>query len=146
MKRFHKKALALVVVAIVAVIGAAVGYAYFTNSGSGTGSASVGQSSEIQLSGSAPDNLYPDGPARDVSITIANPGSGSQYVDAVHLASVDAPTGCDASAFSMPDVPVSADLAAGASTVRHGSLSMADNGLNQDACQGGSLVLHFTSN
>jgi hypothetical protein len=136
-------------IAVLAIAGlAAMGaYAYFSATGSGTASANVGSSSAVTLSGSTTGNLYPDGPARDVAITITNPSSGAQYVNKVHLASVDpSDAGCDATAFGMPDVTVQQMIAGGGNLVVHGSLSMADNGANQDDCQGNSLTLNLTSN
>jgi hypothetical protein len=126
-----------------------IAFAYFTNSGGGTGSASVGTSSDITLDGTTSDAIYPDGPAVDVTIEVTNPGSGRQYVDTVHLDGVDADSGhsaCDTSAFSMDDVLVDANLAAGASTTVHGSLLMADTGVSQDNCQGADLTLNLSSN
>jgi hypothetical protein len=145
--RKHTKKLAVAAAAISVLIAGGAAFAYFTNSGSGTGSASVGTSSAITISASAPDNLYPDGPGRDVTIIVTNPGAGSQYVDTVHFVSAtDTDNACDTTVFSMPDVLVDQDLAAGASTTVHGTLSMADNNANQDSCQGDALTLHLTSN
>ena len=49
-------------------------------------------------------------------------------------------------AFGMPDVTVQQMIAGGGNLVVHGTLSMADNGSNQDDCQGNSLTLNLTSN
>ncbi len=148
MKKFlTKKTAAILAVLAVAVIGAFGAFAYFTADGSGTGSASVGDASAIQLSGSVAQNLYPDGPGRDVTIVVTNPGTGAQFVDEVALDGVDASNGgCDTSVFHMANVPVGADLAPGASTTVHGTLFMDDNGDNQDDCQGNSLTLNLSSN
>lgn len=147
MKRHRKKwavGAAALVIASLAAVGA---YAYFTAGGSGTGTASVGTVTNIELSGSTTGTLYPEGPAGDVAITVHNPGSGSQYVDKVQLAGVDpSDASCDATAFSMPEVTVGQTIAAGGSVVVHGALSMADNGSNQNDCQGNSLTLNLTSN
>ena len=146
MRKFSRKA--LVAGGLVATLGVGgIAFAYFTANGSGTGSASVGSASAITISATAPAALYPAGPARDVTITVTNPGSGSQHVGTVSLGSVDASNAsCVTSAFTMPAVTVNTTLAAGASTVVHGSLSMADNGSNQNDCQGASLTLNLTSN
>ncbi len=146
MRMFSRKA--LVAGGLVATLGlGGIAFAYFTQSGSGTGSASVGSSAAITLSASAPTAVTPAGVTSDVAIVVTNPGSGSQHVNSVSLTSVDASdVNCVTSAFSMPSVTVNQTLAAGAFTTVHGTLSMADNGLNQDACQGASLTLHLTSN
>jgi hypothetical protein len=136
--------IAAVVIAGLAAMGA---YAYFSATGSGTASGSVGSASAVTLSGSTTGNLYPDGPGRNVAITITNPGAGAEYVNKVHLASVDPSNAlCDDTAFSMPDVTVQQMIAGGGNLVVHGTLSMADNGSNQDDCQGNSLTLNLTSN
>jgi hypothetical protein len=142
---FSRKKIVAAAVATVTLGMGVAAFAYFTADGSGTGSANVGSASAIELHATTTGVLYPGGPARDVAITVTNPGAANQYVDAVHLASVETPAGCDASAFTMGDVAVAQNLAANASTTVHGALTMADAG-NQDACQDGSLVLHLTSN
>jgi hypothetical protein len=145
MRKFSRKA--LVAGGLVATLGVGgIAFAYFTANGSGTGSASVGSASPITISASAPDALYPAGPARDVTITVTNPGSGAQHVGSVSLDSVDADTACVTSVFTMPAVTVDQTLAAGASTVVHGNLSMADSGSDQNNCQGASLTLNLSSN
>lgn len=158
-----KKALVLLGVLVVAVAAAVGAYAYFTNNGSGTGSATVGTSATASIDGTSSDALYPGGPAVDVSVTVTNNGSGHQFVNKVHLDGVDAftdagfttpiPVGtgagqCDTSKFSMPDVTVGEDLAAGAtSTVHTGHLSMANDTLNsQDGCKLAHLRLNLSSN
>jgi hypothetical protein len=148
MKRIFKSKKALVLLAVaVAAIAAVGGYAFFTNSGSGTGSATVGSSSAITISGTSTDALYPAGPAVDVTITVTNPSAGAQKVDTVHFTGADdADATCDTSVFSMPNVPVGVDIPAGESTQVTGHLSMADNGQNQNSCQGDALTLNFTSN
>jgi hypothetical protein len=161
--RISKKWLALLAVGIFAVAAAVGVYAYFTNSGSGTGSATVGTSAAASISGTSSANLYPGAPGISVSITVTNNSSGHQYVDKVHLASVDAfagpgftnpiPVGtgagnCDTSQFSMPDVTIGEDLAAGATSTTHdGTLSMANDAANsQDGCKNAVLRLNLTSN
>jgi hypothetical protein len=145
--RFSPKKIAATAVGV-ATLGLGVGaYAYFTQPGAGSGSAAVGTSSAISLSATTSSTLYPNG-SSDVAITVTNPGHGNQYVGSVHLASVDVSSGhasCSASDFTMPDVAVSQDLAAGGSATVHGTLSMANSG-NQDACQGASLTLNLSSN
>ena len=107
----------------------------------------MGSASGIDLSASTTGDLFPGGPARTVAITVTNPGSGRQLVGSVHLDSVTASdANCDASVFSMSDVAVNQTLNPGGSVVVSGSLSMADNGANQNDCQGNSLTLNLLSN
>ena len=92
-----------------------------------------------------------------MSVLVTNPGSSAQVVGSIHLASITPDAGhptCDVSvgapavnaAFTMADIPVNTNLAAGASTTKTGSLQMNDTGVNQDSCQGATLTLNFTSN
>jgi len=109
-----KKGIAALIAAVVAVGAITFGaYAYFTASGSGTGSATVGSASNIVLTGTITGTLYPNGAPASVSVHAANPGSGSQNVGPVTLASITtdaAHSTCDlsvgpgpANAFTMPD-------------------------------------------
>jgi hypothetical protein len=154
MRHFTKKrAVILGIIAAMAFSAAAV--AYFTTGGSGSGSATVGTSSSAQITQTNTlAALYPT-TAQSVNLNIKNTGSGSQFVNKVHLDSIAADTGhasCDVSssganpAFTMADVTVNQTIAAGATVSKSGSLAMNDTGVNQDSCQGATLTLTFSSN
>jgi hypothetical protein len=148
-----KRAVILGVVAAMAFSAAAI--AYFTTGGSGTGSATVGTASSALITQTNTlTALYPN-TSQAVNLDIKNTGSGSQFVNAVHLDNITADAGhatCDVSssganaAFAMADVTVNETLAAGATTSKSGSLAMNDTGVSQDSCQGATLTLHFSSN
>jgi hypothetical protein len=148
-----KRAVILGVVAAMAFSAAAV--AYFTTGGSGTGSATVGTSSSALITQTnVLAALYPT-TSQTVNLDIKNTGTGSQFVNKVHLDSITADAGhssCDVSssganaAFTMADVTVGETLAAGATTSKSGSLAMNDTGVSQDSCQGATLTLTFSSN
>ncbi len=154
---FHftkKRALVAGVVASLAI--GTVAFAFFTNTGSGTGSATVGTSSATEITQTNSLAAFYPTTSQDVKVTVKNPGSGSQFVGDVKLASItaDAAHGeCDTSvsgtnaAFTMADIPVQATLAAGATSAeKTGSLKMNDTGVSQNNCQGATLTLNFTSN
>jgi hypothetical protein len=154
MRYFTKKrAVILGIVAAMAFSAAAV--AYFTTGGSGTGSATVGTSSAALITQTNTlGALYPT-TSQPVNLSIKNTGSGSQFVNKVHLDSIAADAGhasCDVSssganaAFAMADVTVGETIAAGATVSKSGSLAMNDTGVNQDSCQGATLTLTFSSN
>lgn len=141
--------------AVLAMIGTAI--AYFTATGTGTGTATVGSSSTVSLAGTITGTLYPAGSPASVSVLVTNNGSGSQFVNTVHLASITPDAGhssCSttvatsgtSSDFTMADIPVSTTLAAGGTKTVTGSLQMNDTGVSQNACQGATLTLNFTSN
>src|SRR3954449_10482297 len=90
-----KKGIALLAILAIAAISAVGAYAYFTNSGAGTGSGTVGTSTAFALHGRATPTLYP-GQSSPVTLTVDNNGSGNQFLDTIHLVSVDAyPTAAD---------------------------------------------------
>lgn len=151
--RTTRKKLAVIAggLAVIAFAGAA--FAYFTNSGSGTGSASVGSSSEIELSSPLVGDLYPDGADVPVTVTIDNPGSGAQYVDTVSgVVETDdngtpAPADdCLGSWFEVDDIVYQDTIAAGGSDTAGTNVRMNDSGSNQDACQGDTLTITWSSN
>ena len=151
--RTSRKKLAVVAggLAVLAFAGAA--FAYFTNSGSGTGSASVGSSSEIALSSPLVGDLYPDGADVPVTVTIDNPGSGAQYVDTVSGVVETDDNGtpstaddCLGSWFEVDDITYQDTLAAGGSDTADTNVRMNDSGSNQDACQGDTLTITWSSN
>ena len=74
MSRHTKKWVAGIAVRRDRGLAAMGAYAYFSATGSGTASGNVGSATAVTLSGSTTGNLYPDGPGRDVAITITNPG------------------------------------------------------------------------
>ena len=159
MKRFKHKKLAAVVLAGAVVLGTAgVAFAYFTSTGTGTGTGVVGSASnDITVVGTETTPLFPGGATGTVSFTASNSGSNPERLSNIHLTAI-APDGAHASCatvlntdFSMADVAVGVGdgtLAAGASGVsltETGTLQMLDTGINQDACQGATLTLSFTT-
>ena len=174
MLRFTSKTKLVLIAGLITAVAASVGaYAYFTASGSGTGTASVGSASSVSLVGTITGSLYPDGAAATVSVLVTNPGSGSAYVTAIHLGSIQvdhssstytaASSGqqttwdtCDVSttggnpAFTMADISVASTLTKSGTVGDHvtktGSLQMNDTGTSQNSCQGAPLQLNFTSN
>jgi hypothetical protein len=151
-----KRVVFATIVAVALAIASGVAYAYFTATGAGSGSATVGNATAIVLTPTITGTLYPGGSAASVSVVVKNNGGGAQYVTSIHLASItpDGPHStcvttlgvAPANAFTMADVSVTSTIAAGGTTTKVGSLQMNDTGINQDACQGATLTLNFTSN
>jgi hypothetical protein len=172
-RRFSKRTWVLVgVVAVIAAMASMGAYAYFTASGSGTGTATVGTSTDFVLHGSVADPLYP-GTSETVGLTVDNPGSGNQYLDTIHLESIDACDdvfvsgacsgdpipGCGSidedlgsgnagtGDFFMEDVVVAYDYSPGAGqSAPDGLLVMNDLDTSQDACKNAYLQLNLSSN
>jgi hypothetical protein len=161
LRRFASKrriAAAVSVIAVLAVAGAA--YAYFTASGTGTGTGSVGMSANtITVVGTETAALTPGGPGGTVLFTASNGSNFNQRLTNIHLASITPDSGhasCSTVVgganpdFTMPDVPVGSDgdlapNASGATLTEAGTLSMNDTGVKQDACEGATLTLTFTT-
>lgn len=160
MKRFTKKKKLAVVVLTGALLfaGAGVAFAYFTSTGSGSGSGAVGTATnDITVVGTETTPVFPGGATGVVSFTASNGASNPERLSNIHLTTVtpDAthPT-CSTvlnTDFSMADVPVAVGdgtLAAHASNVsltESGTLIMHDTGVNQNACEGATLTLTFTT-
>jgi hypothetical protein len=156
----HKKlAVAAAGVAVLAIAGAA--FAYFTNSGTGSGNASVGTSSTIELSSPLVGSLYPDGADVPVTVTIHNPGAGSQYVGTVsgvdntndNGTPANAADVCLGSWFEVDSKNFNGTLKAddgAAGGLDQGSVTtavrMKDNGGNQDACKTKTMSITWSSN
>ena len=145
----HKKllvALAAIAVLAMAAVGA---YAYFTSTGSGAGTATVGSSSDIQLSSPLVGDLYPDGVDVPVTVTLHNPGAGTEYVGTISGV-VEDQAGCLGSWFQIDDIVYNASLTrngtAGDTDTAGTNVRMIDNGGDQDACQGLTLDITWSSN
>lgn len=137
-------AIAVAVVAIAVPVGA---FAYFSTTGSGSGTAAVGSATGIQLSSAADDvvgTLYPGGSDAAVTVHVRNLGSGAQYVGDVSGTVADN-GGCLGSWFVVDTVTVGKDLAKGADTTASTKIRMLDSATNQNACQGKTMAISWTS-
>ncbi len=145
MKIRKKKGFSALLAISVCSLAAFGAYAYFTQAGSGSGTATVGTSSAIQLSSPLVGTLYPGGADVPVTVTIQNPGTGSQYVDTVS-GSVQDNGLCLGSWFQVDSITYQTTLAAGASDTSGTSVRMLDPGTNQDVCKGKTMVITWASN
>jgi hypothetical protein len=139
-----KRVIAVAVAALAIGLGASA-FAYFTSSGTGTGSATVGSSSAVQLSSDPVGPLYPGGADVPVTVNIHNPGSGSEYVNQIS-GSVADDSGCLGSWFEVDGVDYADTLAAGGDDTASTNVRMVNQNVNQDACQGKTLTINWSSN
>ena len=144
---FLKQKKAVVALAAVAVVAlAAIGaYAYFTSTGSGAGSATVGSSSTVALSSPSVGPLYPGATATPVTVTINNPGTGSEFVGTVS-GTVTTNGGCLGSWFTVAPISYNTEVAGGASPTAATTVALNNLALNQDACQGKTMAIAWASN
>jgi hypothetical protein len=149
----------LIVVAILAVGGAAV--AFWTSTGTGSGTATVGTSTGLTLTPvTITGTLYPGGTAATSSITINNPGASAVRVTNISLNPAQPTTGnqqlsgiggLPAAGCPAADFTFNANLpggfvnvpAGGSVVVTTGTLSMANTAVNQDACKGLTLTIYL---
>ena len=143
--------------AVLALAGGA--YAYFTSSGNGTGTATVGTATAftVQPVAATGGPLYPGSGSESIGYTVKNPGGGAENLSATTATVASsggnitqggtAVVGCLASWFTAtnnaPTLPQ--DLAAGAtSTAGSVTVTMADSGTNQNACENSSpdITIH----
>jgi hypothetical protein len=154
----RRKLVALGLVAVLGMGGAA--YAYFTTTGSTTGNTRAGTDTPLTFTTTiTPDasGLVPGGVDADVGFDAINAATNDQRVDTIHLTGVTAwtdaghtltATGCVTADFTVADV-VASQVVPGLATTAitaHGALHFADSGINQDDCKNAYLVLSFTSN
>jgi hypothetical protein len=140
-----KKGVAVLAMLVVAAVAAFGAYAYFTATGSGSGSATVGSSSNIQLSGSPVASLYPGGADAPVTVSIHNPGSGNQYVGTVS-GSVQDNGSCLGSWFVVDPITFNSEVAHGATATAGTNVRMTDANTSQNACQGLTMTINWSSN
>ena len=158
-KKISTKAIALGLSTGVALSLTGAAFAFFTSTGTGTGTGHTGTATnDITVVGTETVPVFPGGPAGPVSFTASNSASVPEQLSTIHLASyaVDSThvtAGCTAAfgVYTMADVPVTvADgkiLAHATNQVLTdaGSLFMTDTLTNQNACEGATLTLTFTT-
>ena len=143
-----KKGIAALLATLTVVAISAIGaYAYFTNTGTGTGTATVGHSSAINLSNDAVGPLYPNDVAVPVTVHVANPGSGSQFVNQITgSVTAEGNAACLGSWFHIAPISYHDELAAGTSNDAHTTITMENTVGNQDDCQNATLKINWSSN
>ncbi|HJU46699.1 MAG TPA: hypothetical protein VJ689_01095 [Gaiellaceae bacterium] len=157
MKRFRKRTLVLLAIGVVAIVAAFGAYAFWTQSGSGTGSATAGTTNTITVNQtSTVTGLYPDGPAAPLSGDFTNPNASEVHISSV-TAAVSSITGagtdgtkpaCTIADFAIggssgpTDVPVGTNVGSWSGL----TISLVDNGLNQDNCKNATANISYTAN
>ncbi len=150
-----KKRITLALAAVLTLVGAGAAYAYWTSTGTGAGSATTGVSVAFTItSDPAVGTLAPGSAGQTVDFTVTNPGTSAQYLTAVtvEIANADGspwvPTnGCLAADYTatISTAPPAGTLLAGGSATGTATVTLADNGANQDSCQGQSVPLYFVA-
>jgi hypothetical protein len=132
--------------------------AYGTNAQVAAGNADI-PAVEFNVVGGVVPGLYPGGPSQPIDFAITNPGSASVYVGHVAITASSLALGpqngsleaCSTSMYPIspgaPGVFVNDMVPPGTSfySPSGASISMTDDGNNQDNCQGATVNLSFTA-
>ena len=160
MRKITKRTAAVVAGGALAVATAGTAFAYWSTSGSGTGTAAT-QSGSVVLSytTAALNSMYPGDSSQPLKVTVKNTSATQKgYVGGVKAYITTNQAGCTAADYLLNGTagadathPQSltwsaVDLAAGASQDATGTIQFNNTGANQDACQGATVTLNYTSN
>ncbi len=146
---------AIVLAAILTIVGAGSAYAYWTATGTGTGEATTGVSTAFVVTTEpAVGEITPGGAGQTVAFTVTNPltSTSALYLTLVTVTLADVTgtawvpaTGCLIADYSVSvtTAPTYGDIAVGDSVTGTATVTLANTGLNQDACQGQTVPLYF---
>jgi hypothetical protein len=158
--RLLKRKAVVVVMALAMVVGtSATAFAWWSSGGTGGGSASAASpSGTITVNQtSTPAGLFPGGPAANLEGTFNNTNDTPVFVSQVTATIAGIEGGnterskprCTASDFALGNNPVSvnASIPTGAAAGYWGpiTISLTDNGANQDNCKGATAVISYTT-
>jgi hypothetical protein len=148
----------LVLVGVVAVLGAAIGaYAYWTQGGTGTGTATAGNTSAITVNQtSSVTGLYPGGPAATLSGNFTNPNSGSVQISSITAVVSSITNGssdgskpaCTSADFTIGGSVGTTTIPAGTGVGSWSGLTvqLLNTNANQDNCKGATANITYTAN
>lgn len=152
-----KRSIVVVVSVVLGLAGVGVAFAYWTSTGTGDGTATTGTSTPFTVTpGALTGTIVPDGAGQTMAFTVKNPvaAAGPQYLTGVTVTIENAngtawtpPAGCDAADYhaTITTAPPAGDIAVGASVAGEATVTLVDTPVNQDACQGLPVPLHFVA-
>ncbi len=147
--RFTKKRIAVIgIVAAGSLALAGVAAAYFTSSGAGTGTGSVNNSSAWVLTSAPVSGLGPGLAAQSIVGSATNALGQNEYIGTVTptVTSTSNP-GCTAADFTLTAGGINADTPSPSTGLNFGTIAFNDlTTTNQNACEGVTVYLGFTSN
>jgi hypothetical protein len=148
MRFTRKKKIAVIVVGAASSLAAGgVAFAYFTSTGAGTGTATVNSSSTWVLTSTPVSGLGPGLAAQNIVGTATNALGQTEYIGTV-TATVASTTnsGCTAADFTITPGVINADTPSGSTGLNFGTIAFNDRNVNQNACEGVTVNLSFSSN
>jgi hypothetical protein len=154
--RPNRKRKTTAVAAALVLVGGGAAYAYWTSTGIGEGEATTGASVAFEFTvQSAVGNIAPGNAGQTVGYTVDNPGTSAQYLTDVTVAIANPDgspwvpaVGCSAADYTaaMTVKPDAGDIPAGGSSAPGTvTVTLANTGVNQDACQGQTVPLYFVA-
>jgi hypothetical protein len=153
--RFRTKTVAIVTGITLSLAGGGIAFAYWTSTGTGTGSATTGASVALTITAdTAVGTIAPGSAGQTVQFTVANPGPGVQNLTSVTVAIATGagvpwvpPTNCLLADYTaaITTAPTPGPMAVNATRTGTATVTLANTGLNQDACKGASVPLYFTA-
>lgn len=137
------------------IVGAGIAFAYWTSTGTGTGGAGTGESVAFVITSDDPvGTISPGSAGQTVDFTVENPGPGTQYLTAVTVEMADAagvawtpPTGCLIADYTaaITTTPAYGSIVPGDSVSGTVTVTLANTGANQNACQNEAVPLYFVA-
>lgn len=122
-------------------------FAYFTSTGSGTGTGTVNNTSAWTLTSTPVTNIGPGLPAVSIVGSATNAAGQTEYIGTVTpTVTSTSNVGCTAADFTLTDGVIDADTPSGATGLNFGTIAFHDTAGNQNACEGATVNLSFSSN
>jgi hypothetical protein len=150
-----KRSIVIIVATVLGLGVAGVAIAYWTSTGEADGTATTGTSDGFTVTpAAAAGELAPGGPDQTVAFTVTNPGTKAQYLTSVTVTIENVngtpwvpPVGCDAADYSatITTAPPVGDIAVNGVVNGEATVELANTAVNQDACQGEVVPLHFVA-
>ncbi|MEV5963331.1 hypothetical protein AB0L70_16290 [Kribbella sp. NPDC051952] len=151
----RKKRIIITLLAVLSLTGAGVAFAYWTSTGTGSGAASTGTSTALTItSEDAVGTIAPGNAGQTVGFTVTNPGPGVQSLTNVTVTMAGPtgtawvpPTGCLIADYTaaVTTAPVAGAIPVGESRTGTATVTLANTGLNQDACKNAAVPLYFVA-
>ncbi|QKV73892.1 hypothetical protein [Amycolatopsis sp. Hca4] len=150
-----RKRIIIAVAAVLTLAGGGIALAYWTSSGTGSGTAATGVSAAFTIAADPPaGEIAPGNAGSAVSFHVTNPSDNAQYLTTVTATLADAngvawvpPAGCLIGDYTvtMTTPAPAGDIAGGATVDGTATVTLANTGANQDACQGQDVPLYFVA-
>lgn len=150
-----RKRIIISIAAILTLVGGGVALAYWTSGGTGDGAATTGTAGTFDITVDGPvGEIAPGNAGETIDFHVFNNGTNTQHLSDVTATLADAngtpwlpDGGCLASDYTVDmSTPAPAgDIAPGGSVDGQVTVTLANTGENQDACQGQSVPVHFVA-